>query len=132
MTEKLIVEIGTSTADEIAGAHLLFGRKFDDNFDWIKDGTTQGTHRANTVTIQGVKSYVIIWHLSDQKSLCINAVAQLPGHVNDFKALIQAMRAIAGKVKAKAIEGVTVRRGMVECLKENGFIPAGVCMTCIL
>jgi hypothetical protein len=130
-TEK-ILEIGTATAGHIATAQMLFGRVFNEDASWIKTGLDAGFYQASVVKVGAVERYVIVWHVNDQKSLFVNAVAQLTKDFADFSALVEAFTAIAKKNFCRAIEGLTVRRGIVEKLIEHGFIPAGVCMTKIL
>lgn len=127
-----MLEIGTASAAQVATAQMLFGRVFREDASWIKNGMDSGFYKAAYVKISSVDRYIIVYHVNDQKNLFINAVAQLTAEFSDFAALVEAMTAIAKNHLCKAIEGITVRRGVVERLQEFGFIPAGVAMTKIL
>ena len=132
MSDKKILEIGTANASQIATAQMLFGRTFKEDASWITEGIKNGFYKADAVAIEKVDRYLVVYHVNDQKHLFINAIAQLTKDFSEFAALAEAMTEIAKKNLCKAIEGITVRPGVVERLKDFGFIPAGVVMTKVL
>ena len=100
-----MIEIGTATDVELNNVGLLFGRTFGDGTGWIAEGLAKGFYRADTISIDGEKQYVLVHHVNDQKILTINAVGQLSSKANNFCALVDAMVLVAQKYACRGIEG---------------------------
>ena len=114
---------------EVHKAEAVFVQTYADSADWISKGLAAKTYQAHTVEISGVPQYLIVWHKNDQNVMHVNAVAQLEqgGHTGG---LVLAMKEIARRAACSAIQGVTVRAGMVKELCARGFKPVGVMVCC--
>ena len=116
---------------ELRDAEAIFLQTYHENADWIRDGIKKGLYLANTIDADGTPLYVIVWHKNDQGMMHVNALAQLNGGA-DFAFLMRGMKTLAQEFCCKAIQGVTVRAGLVKKLCEHGFKPVGVTMLCEL
>jgi hypothetical protein len=116
---------------ELREAEAIFLQTYHEKTDWIREGVKNGLYRANTLDANGTALYVIVWHKNDQSMMHVNALAQLNGG-GDFAFLMQGMKTLAKEYACQAIQGITVRAGLVKKLCEHGFRPLGVTMLCQL
>jgi len=126
-TEKL-VEMCDTTAEQFAAASQLLGKTFTDTA-WMEAGIQKGFYRAETLRVNGVARFVLVFHVNDQRVLFVNAAAQLT-RASEFDALIQGVFALAKKYGCAAIETMTLRAGLLKQLLAHGFKPIGVSVQC--
>jgi hypothetical protein len=69
--------------------------------------------------------YLLVYHVTDQSNLCVNAAAQLaPG--GKFEELVAGVKLLARSLACKFVEAVTLRAGVLKKLLASGFKPVGV------
>lgn len=126
MTQAQIIVAGATTGD-VEKACAVFESAYRESCAWILDGITAGRYRANTVFVNHRREYVVIWHKNDQGAMHVNALAQL-NTGGFFPEMIAALKEICRDAGCHAIQGLTVRAGLVKKLCEHGFRAAGVTM----
>jgi hypothetical protein len=124
-TTKLI-EICQANGEQVENAAQLIGRKFDTQTDWIKTGIEAGFYQAWNVHVAGSARYLVVYHITDQRTLFVNSAAQLTAEPGDFGDLVSGMIALAKHHACSAVEGVTLRAGVLKKLLQSGFEPVGV------
>ena len=130
MTPEKILIIG-AREPEISDAEAIFISTYAQEKNWIMDGIKKGWYQAHTLCVESTPKYVIVWHKNDQSVMHVNAIAQINGG-GKFETLVAGMKAIAKKFDCRAIEGLTVRQGLIKKLMQNGFRPVGVTVLCEL
>ena len=130
ISEKQLIELCDATPSQIANAAQLLGKTFATDVTWLQAGLNEGHYRAETVKVAGVDRFLIIFHVNQQRVLFINAAAQLTRDFSDFGALSDGMIALAKKYACRAVEGMTLRAGVLKKLLEHGFTPIGVTVQC--
>jgi hypothetical protein len=126
LTIQQLVAICDASPDQVARAAQLMGATFPgEDMGWIDDGLQAGHYHASTVTVDGAEKYLLVYHVTDQAGLNVNAAAQLaPG--GNFAALVAGMKLLARSLACKSVEGITMRAGVLKKLLEHGFQPGGV------
>jgi len=130
ISENQMIELCEASQIEIDCAAQLLGKTFSTDAAWVSDGIKLGHYKAETVTVGGTARFLLIFHVNQQRVLFINAAAQLTRDFSDFGALSDGMIALAKKYACRAVEGMTLRAGVLKKLLENGFTPIGVTVQC--
>ena len=123
LSTSQLIEICTATPEQEAAAIQLMGKTFDCDAAWL---SRKDFYKAEVVTVDAVPRFTIFFHVNDQRVLFVNAAAQLSRGFSDFSALVSGMIAIAKKHGCSAVEGVTIRAGVLKKLLAAGFEPIGV------
>ncbi len=109
-----------------ANAAQVIGRTFGVHEAWLHEGLGHGFYKSACIRVESVARYLVIFHITDQKALFINAAAQLTAGYKNFAALVEGMKQIAADNACNAIEGITIRAGVLKALLAEGFEPMGV------
>jgi hypothetical protein len=120
-----MIVIGIPDKADVDAGILILSRKINGSANWVRDGLDKGFYEGATVKLAGENRYLVVFHVTDQKTLNINAAAQLTSY-SDLPALLESFVAIAKKKLCVGIEAVTVRAGICKKFFEAGYKPAGV------
>ncbi len=122
-----MIELCEATPQQVEQSAEYFGRKLGDG-EWIKAGLMSGFYKAESINVDGKESYLVVFHISDQGFLVINAFARIGGGDSGLQ-MIPSLKALAKKHGCTQIEGMTMRRGLAKKLVAGGFKPVGIALS---
>ena len=133
LSPENLIQICEASKSDVEAAAQLLGKKFSElPARWLQDGLNQGHYQAAKVAADGADRFLVVFHVTNQKTLFVNAVAQLTPDYSNFAVMLDGLKSVAKQFGCASLEAMTLRAGMLEKLYAAGCRPIGVSVTLAL